>query len=155
MALKKAVFQKLFVALSSVRIALIEVETKLELKRYEYKCRCDSRYVGRTSRRLQDRIKQHVPKWLMQNHTISQRLQPDRTYKKKKKNTPEYDSAIGQQHLLASSQCAANYYEFQFSVLDTAHSRFYLSLLEATYIKIHRPNLCRQKELVYTLNLFK
>ena len=30
---------------------------------YEYKCHCDSRYVGRTSQRLQDRIKQHVPQW--------------------------------------------------------------------------------------------
>ena len=28
---------------------------------YEYKCYRDSRYVGRTSQRLQDRIKQHVP----------------------------------------------------------------------------------------------
>ena len=27
---------------------------------YEYKCHCDSRYVGRTSQRLQDRIKQHA-----------------------------------------------------------------------------------------------
>ena len=31
---------------------------------YEYKCHCDNRYVGRTSQRLQDRIKQHVPQWL-------------------------------------------------------------------------------------------
>ena len=31
---------------------------------YEYKCPCDSRYVGRTSQRQQDRIKQHVPLWL-------------------------------------------------------------------------------------------
>ena len=38
---------------------------------YEYKCHCDSRYVGRTAQRLQDRIKQHVPKWLRQ-HTASQ-----------------------------------------------------------------------------------
>ena len=29
---------------------------------YEYVCHCDSRYVGRTSQRLQDRIRQHVPK---------------------------------------------------------------------------------------------
>ena len=28
---------------------------------YEYKCHCDSRYVGRTSQRLQDCIKLHVP----------------------------------------------------------------------------------------------
>ena len=33
---------------------------------YEYKCYCDSRYVGRTSQRLQDCIKQHVPQWLRQ-----------------------------------------------------------------------------------------
>ena len=33
---------------------------------YKYSCHCDSRYVGRTSQRLQDRIKQHVPKWLQQ-----------------------------------------------------------------------------------------
>ena len=47
---------------------------------YEYKCHCDSRYVGRTAQRLQDRIKQHVPKWLRQ-HTASQRVQPNRACK--------------------------------------------------------------------------
>ena len=34
---------------------------------YEYKCHCDSRYVSRTAQRLQDRIKQHVPKWQLDN----------------------------------------------------------------------------------------
>ena len=29
---------------------------------YQYVCRCDCRYVGRTFQRLQDRIKQHIPK---------------------------------------------------------------------------------------------
>ena len=28
---------------------------------YEYVCHCDSLYVGRTTQRLQERIKQHVP----------------------------------------------------------------------------------------------
>ena len=36
---------------------------------YEYKCFCDSGYVGRTSQGLQDGIKQHVPKWLGQQLT--------------------------------------------------------------------------------------
>ena len=40
---------------------------------YEYKCHCDSRYIGRTSQRLQDRIKQHVPKWLRQQLTRPRR----------------------------------------------------------------------------------
>ena len=29
---------------------------------YQYVCRCDCRYVGRTSQRLQDRINQHIPR---------------------------------------------------------------------------------------------
>ena len=29
---------------------------------YQFSCHCNSRYVGRTSQMLQDRIKQHVPK---------------------------------------------------------------------------------------------
>ena len=119
---------------------------------YEYKCHCDSRYVGRTAQRLQDRIKQHVPKSLRQ-HTTSQRVQPNRACKRKQP-TPECDSAIGQ-HLLENNQCAANYNDDQFSILDTARSPFHLSLLEASYIKVRRPNLCKQKEFVYTLKLFK
>ena len=30
---------------------------------YLFVCRCDSRYVGRTSQRLQECIKQHIPKF--------------------------------------------------------------------------------------------
>ena len=29
---------------------------------YEYVCHCDSRYVDRTTQRLQEHIKQHLPK---------------------------------------------------------------------------------------------
>ena len=29
---------------------------------YQFVCHCDSRYVGRTSQRLEKRIKQHVPR---------------------------------------------------------------------------------------------
>ena len=38
---------------------------------YQFLCQCDSRYVGRTSQRLQQRIKLHVPKTVLQKH-ISQ-----------------------------------------------------------------------------------
>ena len=119
---------------------------------YEYKCHCDSQYVGRTAQRLQDRIKQHVPKWLRQ-HTASQRVQPNQACKRKQP-TPECDSAIGQ-HLLENDQCVTNYNDDQSSILDTARSPFHLSLLEASYIKVRRPNLCKQKKFVYALKLFK
>ena len=65
---------------------------------YEYSCHCDSRYVGRTSQRLQDKIKQHVPKWLQQQAKRPTRSQPGRSCKLKR-NNPDCDSAVGQ-HLL-------------------------------------------------------
>ena len=135
---------------------------------YEYSCHCDSRYVGRTSQRLQDRIKQHVPKWLQQ-----QAKRPTRKYNsglatfnsrfddlnlaescKLKRNNPDCDSAIGQ-HLLDNEQCAANYNDKRFKILAVARNSFHLCLLEATFIKTKHPVLCKQKEFVYTLKLFK
>ena len=62
---------------------------------YEDKCHCDSRYVGRTSQRLQDRIKQHVPQWLRQQLTRPRRSQPHRSCKRID-TKPDCDSAIGQ-----------------------------------------------------------
>ena len=59
---------------------------------YEFKCHCDSPYVGRTSQRFQDRIKQHDPKWLRQ-HTASQRVQPNRACKRKQP-APECDQQL-------------------------------------------------------------
>ena len=37
---------------------------------YQFLCHCDSRYVGRTSQKLQQRIKQHVPKTILQWHIL-------------------------------------------------------------------------------------
>ena len=112
---------------------------------YEYVCHCDSRYVGRTTQRLQERIKQHVPKAIRQKNTLTQkqgthrsqptRTQPNRKCKAKGKTQfePESDSAIVQ-HLLESNQCARNYSDWQFKILTTAFSQFHLSLLKAVYI---------------------
>ena len=120
---------------------------------YEYSCHCDSRYVGRTSQRLQDKIKQHVPKWLQQQAKRPTRSQPGRSCKLKR-NNPDCDSAIGQ-HLLDNEQCAANYNDKRFKILAVARNSFHLCLLEATFIKTKHPVLCKQKEFVYTLKLFK
>ena len=133
---------------------------------YEYVCHCDSRYVGRTTQRLQERIKQHVPKAIRQKTTLTQeqgthrsqptRTQPNRKCKAKSKTQfePESDSAIGQ-HLLESNQCARNYSDSRFKILTTARSQFHLSLLEAVYISRKKPDLCRQKQFVFTLQLFR
>ena len=120
---------------------------------YEYKFHCDSQYVGRTSQRLLDHIKQHVLQWLGQQLTRPRRSQPHRSCKRKDIK-PNCDSAIGQ-HLLENDQCALNYDNKRFSILATAPSSFHLNLLEAAYIKTQRMVLCRQKGFVYALKLFR
>ena len=40
---------------------------------YQFLCHCDNRYVGRTSQRPQQRIKQHVPKTILQGLTSQDR----------------------------------------------------------------------------------
>ena len=62
---------------------------------YEYNCLCNSGYVGRTSQRLQDRIKQLVSQWLRQLLTRPHRSQPHRSCKRND-TKPDCDSAIGQ-----------------------------------------------------------
>ena len=128
---------------------------------YEYVCHCDSRYVGRTTQRLQERIKQHVPKAIRQKTTLTQeqgthRSQPTRTQPNRKRKAksrtqfePESDSAIGQ-HLLESNQCARNYSDSQFKILTTARSQFHLSLLEAVYI-LRKKQICAGKSSSYSL----
>ena len=110
---------------------------------YQYVCRCDCQYVGCTSQRLQDRIKQHIPKAIRnQAQTSCDLSQSNHTC----------SLAIGQ-HLLNNIKCAAQYDDNQFSILAKGRTLFHLSTLEATFIKMLKPELCRQKEFVYTLKL--
>ena len=64
---------------------------------------------------------------------------------------PICDSAIG--HLLTNQSCTLHYSDDSFSILSKGRSAFHLSALEATYIKISQPILCRQKEFVYALKI--
>ena len=116
----------------------------------EYKCHCDSRYVGRTYQRLQDRIKQHAPKWLRQ-HTGSQPIQPDRACKKKQ-FIPKCGSAIGQ-HLLRERPPTTTNTNFPSWTLREVV--FILFCSKPATSRVRRPNLCKEKEFVYTLSLFK
>ena len=120
---------------------------------YQFLCHCDSQYVGRTFQRLQQRIKQHVPKNILQEHIsqdqsiLAHSCKPIRSFKAKTSF-----SAIGQ-HLLQNPTCAREYNDNKFSILACGHTSFHLSTLEATYIKTFKPNLCKQKEFVYGLKI--
>ena len=114
----------------------------------QFLCHFDSWYMGRTSQRLQQRIKQHVLKTILQEHisqdqsTLACSCKPIRSFKYENSF-----SAIGH-HLLQNPTRAREYNDNKFSILVHGHTSFYLSTLEATYIKTSKPNLCKQKEFV-------
>ena len=133
---------------------------------YEYVCRCDSRYIGRTNQRLQERIKQHVPKairektLLLRNREPTDPNQPEPSQIEnaqlkvsKTQFEPESDSAIDQ-HLLISNQCARNYSDLQFKILTTARSQFHLSHVEAIYILRKKNRFVQAKAVrIYSLTV--
>ena len=119
---------------------------------YQFLCHCDSRYVGRTSQRLEERIKQHVPKSITNPRTSANRQSLSRSCKNNIRPQQFHESAIGQ-HLLDNAQCALHYSNEKFSILARGRSSFHLSALEATFIKSLNPFLCKQKEFVYSLKI--
>ena len=120
---------------------------------YQFSCHCDSRYVGRTSQRLPDKIKQYVPKSIRSCYFSPKRLLPARRCKSSTQTNTQSlasDSAIGL-HLLQNLTCAQHYDDSRFSILAQGRLLFHLSALEATFIKTSNPALCRQKE--YSLKI--
>ena len=107
---------------------------------------CNSRYVDQTSQRLQDRIRQHVPKFIW-NKTSQERKQPELQCKLSN-SMPHCDSSIGN-HFLYNHKCASHYNDNQFSILFKARSDFHLSVLESIFITFRKLKLCRQKKFIY------
>ena len=109
---------------------------------YKFVCHCNSRYVGRTSQRLQERIKQHVPRSIRNHHSFQDCSNLPRACKKNSTSqVTVHDSAIGQD-LLENPTCASQYSDTKFSILARGRTSFHLSALDATFIKSFQPNLC-------------
>ena len=119
---------------------------------YQFVCHCNSQYVGRTSQRLEERIKQHVPKSITNLPASHNRQSLSCSCKANTRPQQFYESAIGQ-HLLDNAQCALHYSNEKFSIIARGRSSFHLSVLEATFIKFLNPLLCKQKEFVYSLKI--
>ena len=118
----------------------------------EFVCHCDSRYVGRTSQRPEERIKQHVPRSIANPPASHNRQSLSRSCKANTRPQQFHESVIGQ-HLLDHAQCALYYSNEKFSILARGRSSFHLSALEATFIKSLNALLCKQKEFVYSLKI--
>ena len=65
-----------------------------------------------------------------------------------------YDSAIAS-HLAANNACSRRYDVGDFSVLTRARTKNHLNVLEAVYISVLNPVLCKQKTFVTSLTLFQ
>ena len=106
----------------------------------------------RTTQRLVDRIKQHVPTSIRKKcNTV--REQPPRLCKNNNSKI-NCESAIGQ-HLLTNPECAKTYTDDNFRIIGQARSSFHLSVLESVYIKTQNPVLCEQKDFIFSLGIFK
>ena len=128
--------------------------TQQSLVVHQYVCRCGCRYVDYTSLRLQERITQHNPKSI-RNKQKPTKVLPRRNCKAKTPlNQLGCDSVIGL-YLLQNPDCAAQYHDRQFSILAKATTHFHLAALEAIFIKTQQPLLRRQKEFVYSLQIYK
>ena len=108
---------------------------------YKFCCSCGCSYMGRTKRSLTDRMAEHLPRWLMQGETSRPR------------STAEPSSAITR-HLVhcPAFDRAKPRIDF-FTIVTRARCPAILPLLEATYIVTFNPDLCAQKDFVFSLGL--
>ena len=119
---------------------------------YQFLCHFDSRYVDRTSQRLEEQITQHVPRSIANLPASANRQSLFHSCKVKTRPQQFHESPIGQ-HLLDNAQCALHYSNGKFSILARNRSSFHFSALEATFIKSFNPLLRKQKEFVYSLKI--
>ena len=119
---------------------------------YEFSYQCEARYVGSTAQRLADRIKQRVPTSIRKK-TNTVREQPPRLCKNNNSKI-NCESAIGQ-HLLTYPECAKTYTDDNFRIIGLGRSSFHLSVLESVFIKTQNPVLCKQKDFIFSLGIFK
>ena len=95
---------------------------------------CISRYVGRTSQQLQDRIRQHVPKFIKSGQ-IPNSWNTFSRFCKSLTPVMFNEFAIRQHHLDNSTVCAPNIIVIKnFSILSFGGFYFHLSALDTVYI---------------------
>jgi hypothetical protein len=108
---------------------------------YNFSCNCGSRYVGRTSRNLSERISEHLPQWFVAggNERPRSRSEPPSAITRHAIGCRRFDR----------TRPRGDY----FSIVTHARSKAMLPLLEACVIKSQCPDLCAQKDFLFSLCL--
>ena len=99
---------------------------------YQFACVCGDRYIGRTDRKLDCRVKEHMPSWLTNGK-------------------PGIPRTAITKHLVSSGHVVDKYQSF--NILNRQRHPSLLRLAEAVLIRRLQPNLCIQKLYVTPLNL--
>ena len=115
-----------------------------------------------TTSQLSQRKRSRQTSWVMFSHNpiiIITKPEPGkktrgRTLKERSIPAEGCDSAIVC-HLAANKTCSRRYKVRDFSVLTRARTNNHLNVLEAVYIRVLNPVLCKQKSFVTSLTLFQ
>ena len=108
---------------------------------YKFSCDCGSSYVGRTRRSLADRVTEHLPRWLM------------RGANQRPRSTADPTSAVTRHVMACDAFDRQRPAMDSFSIVTRSRCVSLLPLLEATHILFMKPDLCCQKEFVFSLAL--
>ncbi|CAH8435813.1 unnamed protein product [Dicrocoelium dendriticum] len=106
---------------------------------YNFSCSCRARYIGKTTRRLSIRAREHCPAWL---------------YSGVRKNITSavLSHLVDSDHQIDSRDAFTPIYCVPGRFTRAVRCRL-LSTAEAIAIRLHNPDLCAQKKLVHTLAL--
>lgn len=106
---------------------------------YSFSCSCRSRYIGRTTRRLSERAREHCPAWLYSGVTRS------------------VASAVCAHLVESNHQVKTNDAFHPIYRVPRCHTRAVrcrlLAAAESIAIRLHVPDLCVHKKFVQTLSL--
>ena len=105
--------------------------------------------MGQTSRRLEERIKEHVPRSVRVHYAES----PNEDYKQSGTLVRAAKRSSIAEHLLQNKACGEAYEDSWFRVLRRCRNRFHLHVLEAVLITTLSPSLCKQKEFDYVCEI--
>ena len=106
---------------------------------YSFSCSCAAEYVGRTTRQLQIRIKEHNPAWLWKGQTKTTR-------------SSIVAHLVDTQHVIDVNNSFRVIYRAD-PRLSKAIQAKHIATAEAIAIKNRKPSLCQQKILVQALKL--
>ena len=114
---------------------------------YTFECCCSNSYIGQTSRYLETRIKEYIPK-CVSDHISNQ----PKTVSIATSNA--FIRSSMSEHLIKNLICGKSYNEMKFRILRSYNNIYDLIKIEAIYIHLNKPKLCKQREFDYMLSLF-